>query len=170
MAGDSPRESMMNRRALLKASLAAGGGLVLHAYLAEPVADAAATPAGSAAPAVATGEVALNAWLRIAADDQVTIVVSQAEMGQGISTTLPVVLAEELGADWSRVQIESSPAAVAYQNPHARWQYTGNSESTIGFFELMRTMGASAREMLIAAAAARLGVKPEACRFAGRGR
>ena len=161
MATDSPRGSMLNRRALLQASLLAGGGLALHAYLPALEADAEAAPA---APAAATGAVALNAWLRIAADDQVTIVVSQAEMGQGISTTLPVVLAEELGADWSRVQIESSPAAVAYQNPHAHWQYTGNSESTIGFFELMRTMGASAREMLIAAGATRLGVKPATCR------
>ncbi len=164
MASNAKRPPMLNRRTILKAGVLAGGGLVLHAYLPELVpaleADAEAAPAGPAS----AGAVALNAWLRIAADDQVTIVVSQAEMGQGISTTLPVVLAEELGADWSRVQIESSPVAVAYQNPKAHWQYTGNSESTIGFFELMRTMGASAREMLIAAGAARLGVKPAACR------
>jgi isoquinoline 1-oxidoreductase subunit beta len=162
MAGDSPRTPALSRRALLQAGALAGGGLVLHAYLPEE-ADAEAAPA-AATPAATTGAIALNAWLRIAADDQVTIVVSQAEMGQGISTTLPVVLAEELGADWSRVQIESSPVGVAYQNPHAKWQYTGNSESTIGFFELMRTMGAGAREMLIAAAATRLGVKPATCR------
>jgi isoquinoline 1-oxidoreductase beta subunit len=152
----------MTRRTLLKAGVLAGGGLMLHAYL--PDTEAVAEAAGTAAPPAAAAAVALNAWLRIATDDQVTIIVSQAEMGQGISTTLPVVLAEELGADWSRVQIETSPVGVAYQNPKAHWQYTGNSESTIGFFELMRTMGASAREMLIAAAATRLGVKPQALR------
>jgi isoquinoline 1-oxidoreductase beta subunit len=105
----------------------------------------------------------MNAWLRISRADQVTIVVSQAEMGQGISTTLPAVLAEELGADWSRVVLENAPVGPAYQNPRLKWQFTGNSESTSSFFELMRTMGASAREMLIAAAATRLGVKPASC-------
>lgn len=160
MASKSPRAQLPTRRTLLKAGVLAGGGLALHAYLPHLEAGAeAATP-----EAAATTAVALNAWLRIAPDDQVTIVVSQAEMGQGISTTLPLVLAEELGADWSRVRLENSPVATAYQNPHAHWQYTGNSESTIKFFELMRTMGASAREMLIAAAAAKLKVKPETLR------
>src|SRR5262249_11007645 len=70
---------------------------------------------------------------------------------------------EELGADWSRVKIEFSPTAPAYRNPRINWQFTGNSESTTGFFELMRAMGASAREMLIAAAAIRWGVKAEEC-------
>jgi isoquinoline 1-oxidoreductase beta subunit len=159
MADDHPSASpraptQLSRRALLKASLLAGGGLVLHAHL----------PAALAHPIRATDPVALNAWLRIAADDQITIMVSQAEMGQGISTTLPVVLAEELGADWSRVKIESSPVGRAYQNPRLKWQFTGNSESTSSFFDLMRTMGAGAREMLIAAAATRLGVKPASCR------
>lgn len=142
----------LTRRGLLKASLLAGGGLVLHAHL----------PAAFAAPAPAA--VALNAWLRISSADVVTIVVSQAEMGQGISTTLPAVLAEELGADWSRVVLESAPADPAYRNPRVKWQFTGNSESTSSFFTLMRTMGASARDMLIAAAATRLGVAPASCR------
>jgi len=149
-----PRRSLLTRRAMLKASALAGGGLVLHAHL----------PRALAAPTDAPAPVALNAWLRISADDRVTIVVSQAEMGQGISTTLPAVLAEELGADWSRTAFETSPVAAAYQNPRVKWQFTGNSESTSSFFELMRTMGASGREMLIAAAAKRLGVAPATCR------
>src|SRR5262245_66338481 len=82
-------------------------------------------------------------------------------MGQGVMTTLPAVLAEELGANWSRVKVEVSPTAPAYRNPRINWQFTGNSESTTGFFELLRTMGASAREMLIAAAANRWGVKAD---------
>ena len=147
-------DTSWTRRSLLKAGALAGGGLVLRARLPRALA------AGGAAPAAA----ALNAWLQISADDQVTIVVSQAEMGQGISTTLPAVLAEELGADGSRIKLESSPAAPAYRNPRIKWQFTGNSESTSSFFELMRTMGASAREMLIAAAAARWGVAAGDCR------
>lgn len=109
-------------------------------------------------------EVQLNAWVRIASDDTVTIVVSQAEMGQGIRTTLPAVLAEELGADWSRVRLEDSPTDPAYRNPRINWQFTGNSESTPSFFELMRQMGASAREMLIGAAAQKWNVQPGTCR------
>ena len=70
------------------------------------------------AAAVAAGqEQTLNAWVRVSSEDKVTIVVSQAEMGQGIMSTLPMVLAEELGADWDRVHLENSPAAEAYRNP-----------------------------------------------------
>lgn len=113
--------------------------------------------------------IALNAWLKIGTDDSLTIIVSQAEMGQGIRTTLPAVLAEELGADWSRVRLEDSPTDPAYRNPRINWQFTGNSESTPSFFELMRHMGASAREMLIGAAAQRWNVEPGTCRTeAGR--
>src|SRR5260370_22174273 len=107
--------------------------------------------------------IALNAWLRIGFDDTVTIIVSQAEMGQGITTTLPAVLADELGADWNRVKLENSPADPAYRNPARNWQFTGNSESTTAFFDFLRTMGASAREMLIAAAADKWKVDPTGC-------
>jgi isoquinoline 1-oxidoreductase beta subunit len=107
--------------------------------------------------------VTLNAWVRIATDDTVTLVASQAEMGQGAGTTLPAILAEELGADWKRVRLEQAPADPAYRNPRINWQFTGNSESTTGFFELLRQMGASARAMLIAAAAEQWNVAPEEC-------
>ncbi|WP_083636252.1 molybdopterin cofactor-binding domain-containing protein [Bradyrhizobium sp. AS23.2] len=101
----------------------------------------------------------LNAWLRIAADDTVTLTVSQSEMGQGISTTLPVVLADELGADWSRVRFESADFDPAYRHPQYKWMFTGNSESVSTFYPIMRTMGAAARQMLTSAAATRLGVE-----------
>src|SRR6516165_2155333 len=113
--------------------------------------------------AAAMQDQTLNAWVRVSSDDKVTIVVSQAEMGQGIMSTLPLVLAEELGADWDRVQLEMSPAAEAYRNPRLNWQFTGNSESTSSFFELMRKVGASAREMLISASAERWHVAPSSC-------
>jgi isoquinoline 1-oxidoreductase beta subunit len=150
--------SAWTRRAVLKVGALAGGGLVLGAAIPRALAAAGSSP-----------EAALNAWVRISASDVVTIVVSQAEMGQGISTTLPAVLAEELGADWSRVKLESAIADPAYRNPRTHHQFTGNSESISSFFEVMRAMGASAREMLIAAAAARWKVAPETCRAeAGR--
>ena len=108
--------SSWTRRSLLKVGALAGGGLVLGASI--PCASARGGPAP---------EAALNAWLRISASDQVTIIVSQAEMGQGISTTLPAVLAEELGADWSRVKLETPVTDPAYRNPRTRSQFTGNS-------------------------------------------
>jgi isoquinoline 1-oxidoreductase beta subunit len=108
-------------------------------------------------------EITLNAWVRIGTDDTVTLIASQAEMGQGAGTTLPAILAEELGADWKRVRLEQAPADTAYRNPRINWQFTGNSESTTGFFDLLRQMGASARAMLIAAAAEQWNVAPEEC-------
>jgi len=92
--------------------------------------------------------VPLNAWVRIEPDNTVTLVVSQAEIGQGISTTLPAVIADEMGADWGRVRLENSPADPAYRNPRINWQFTGNSESTTAYFDLMREMGANARDSI----------------------
>jgi len=142
------------RREFVISSALAAGGLLLHGVFSEPVADAQ-TPAR---------HVALNAWLKIAPDNTVTIISSQAEMGQGIQTTLPAVLADELGADWTRVRLENAPADAAYRNPRLNWQFTGNSESTTAFFDLMREMGARGRHMLVAAAASRWNVDPASCR------
>ena len=108
-------------------------------------------------------EAELTAWVRITPDDQVTIVVSQAELGQGISTTLPAILADELGARWERVKLVTAPFAPAYRNPERNWMFTGNSESSQAFHDLMRKTGAAAREMLVAAAAARWGVAAREC-------
>jgi isoquinoline 1-oxidoreductase beta subunit len=98
----------------------------------------------------------LTAWVRIGADDRVSLILSQVEIGQGISTTLPAILADELGADWSRVEIIHAPIAQKdispYQNPRIHFMFTGNSESTASFSPVMRKAGAAAREMLIAAA------------------
>jgi isoquinoline 1-oxidoreductase subunit beta len=110
-----------------------------------------------------TKKLPLAAWVRISHENKVTIVVSQAEMGQGIMSTLPAVLAEELGADWDQVQLEMSGVDPAYRNPRINFQFTGNSESTMSFFELMRLIGASAREMLISAASDRWHVDASSC-------
>jgi len=107
--------------------------------------------------------VALNVWVRISSDDRVTLLLSQAEIGQGISTTLPVILADELGADWAKVAIENSPVGPDYQNPRIHWMFTGNSESVQSFAPHLRRMGAAAREMLIATAAKRWTAGPADC-------
>lgn len=150
------RAALGRREFLFTASLV-GGSLVMKCAM--PLQEVLAT-AGPADAKV----LALNAWVKIGTDDSVTIVVSQAEMGQGISTTMPAIIADELGADWSRVRLENSPTDPAYRNPRVNWQFTGNSESTTAFFDLMRRMGASAREMLISAAAQRWKVDASTCR------
>lgn len=134
----------ITRRSFLSSLSTAGGAFALGCAFEV----AAQTPASSTTP--------LNAWVRIERDNRVTLVVSQAEIGQGIATTLPAVIAEELGADWNHIILENSPADPAYRNPRLNWQFTGNSESTTSFYELMREMGAGAREMLISAASDRL--------------
>jgi isoquinoline 1-oxidoreductase subunit beta len=144
-----------SRREFLVTSTLAAGGLLIHGSM------AAAQRGGSAAP---RAEAVLNAWVKIAPDNTITIISSQAEMGQGIQTTLPAVLADELGADWSKVRLENAPADPAYRNPRINWQFTGNSESTTAFFDLMREMGAAGRQMLIGAAAGRWKVDAGTCR------
>lgn len=107
----------------------------------------------------------LTAWIRIEPSSRtVALVVSQAELGQGISTTLPAVLADELGADWASVTLQTAPWDPAYRNPKYEWMFTGNSESVQAFYSHMRTVGAAAREMLVAAAAQRWGVSASECR------
>jgi isoquinoline 1-oxidoreductase beta subunit len=129
-----------SRRALLK-----GGALVLAASLVpEAVARAATT-----APA------ALTAWVRIAADNTITVMASQSEMGQGTTTTLAAVLADELYVGPDKIKIAFAPFDPAYRDPVFHWMFTGNSQGTSSFYAVMRHMGAAAREMLVAAAAAR---------------
>ncbi|MGW1424565.1 molybdopterin cofactor-binding domain-containing protein [Bradyrhizobium manausense] len=107
---------------------------------------------------------ATNAWLRIAPDDTVTIKLAQSEMGQGIATTLPLALADELDADWSHVKFEWADFDQSYRHPQYQWMFTGNSESISTFFPMMRTIGAAARTMLIKAAAKRLDVRDDTLR------
>src|SRR6266566_692281 len=109
--------SKVSRRFFISASIAAGGGLLIGYSLSTPsglVGDVAF--AAEEGNATIGNDIPLNAWIRINPNDEVTLISSQSEMGQGIMTTLPAVLAEELGADWSRVKIEFSTVAPAYRN------------------------------------------------------
>lgn len=129
----------LSRRRFIALIGRTSGALVLSASW--PASGALLKGLGSARPE--RGEVGITAWVRIAPDNTVTLVVSQAEIGQGISTTLPALLADELGADWSKIRLVTAPYDLAYRNPRVNWMFTGNSESVQSFYELMRRVGAS---------------------------
>jgi isoquinoline 1-oxidoreductase subunit beta len=145
---------LTNRRDLLRVA-ATGGALLLSAawYRSVPAADDRPTPPTPATP--------IPAWVKIASDGSVTVISSQSEMGQGTTTTLAAALADELYLRWEAVRVEFSPFDPAYRDPVYNWMFTGNSQGISSFYELMRKMGAAAREMLTAAAATRLGVTAE---------
>jgi isoquinoline 1-oxidoreductase beta subunit len=105
-----------------------------------------------------------NAFLRIGTDGTVLVVLAHSEMGQGIWTTMPMLIAEELDADWSKVKAEHCGVAPVYAHTSFGMQITGGSTSTHSEFDRYRQVGAMARELLVKAAAAKFGVKPEDCR------
>lgn len=103
-----------------------------------------------------------NAWVTIAADDIVSIMSPASEMGQGIMTTLPLLIAEEMDADWDRVRIIQAPSdAQTFGNPgFYGTQLTGGSASTRGYYALLRLIGAQTRQVILASAAGLLEVPP----------
>ncbi len=111
-----------------------------------------ADPAGAAQRSATT--FAPNAFVRIGTDDSVTVIVNHSEMGQGVIPALPMLVAEELDADWSKVRVEAAPVDPAYNHTLFGIQMTGGSTSTWTEWERLRQAGAMARAMLIAAAAA----------------
>lgn len=118
------------------------------------------------AEAATAGEPAtVTAFLRIGTDDVVTVLANHSEMGQGVWTTIPMLIAEELEADWSKIRVEHAPVAPAFvRPPGTRGQATGGSSSTRSEFERLRQVGATARMMLIEAAARRWKVPAERLR------
>jgi isoquinoline 1-oxidoreductase beta subunit len=147
----------MKRREFLKAGAALGGGLLISLYVPEFV--SAARAADSTAKPVA-----LNAFVRIGTDEAVTVISNHSEMGQGIYTSLPMLLNEELEADWARVRVESSPVEAVYNHTVFGIMMTGGSTTTNSEYDRFRKMGAMARIMLIAAAAQSWNVDPQTCR------
>jgi isoquinoline 1-oxidoreductase subunit beta len=138
--------SPVSRRAFVVAGVAAGAGLVIGFYL----------PHGK----TNNGKefFSPNAYLRITPDNKITIVVARSEMGQGVRTALPMILAEELEADWKQIEIEQAGASTLYGD-----QTTGGSASVRTTWDPMRKAGATAREMLISAAALTWGVSRSSC-------
>ncbi|HXZ14358.1 MAG TPA: xanthine dehydrogenase family protein molybdopterin-binding subunit [Candidatus Sulfotelmatobacter sp.] len=146
--------TMMERREFLKVTVGASSGLLIGFYL--PFAGAAA-----AAPA---GEVFKpNAFVRIAPDETISVVCNHSEMGQGVYTSLPMLLADEMDADWTKVRYEPAPVDPAYNHPVFGVQMTGGSTSTWSGFEQYRKAGAAARAVLVAVAAREWSVAPEKC-------
>jgi isoquinoline 1-oxidoreductase subunit beta len=137
----------LSRRAFLGTSAAAGAGLVIGFYLPRR------------AQAEVEGVFSPNAYLRITPDGKITVVVARTEMGQGVWTALPMILAEELEADLNQITIEQAGASTLFGD-----QTTGGSASVRTTWDPMRKAGAQAREMLITAAATQWGVPRESCK------
>jgi len=147
----------VDRREFLKGVASGATGLVIGFYL----------PHGSQARAAAAPDAlpfAPNAWIRIGTDDTVTLVIDKSEMGQGVVTSLSMLIAEELECGWKKIRTVFAPAAKEYANPEFGMQGTGGSTSVKGMWTPLRKAGAQAREMLIAAASGKWGVDKGVCR------
>src|ERR1700709_1888463 len=147
----------VSRRSLLAGGLA--GGFLLAFHLPLRAANEPVQP-----PDVTEGKFAPNAFIRVDAAGQTTLVVPQVEMGQGVYTSIPMILAEELDADFSKVTLQHAPPNdKLYGNPPLGLQVTGNSNSIRAFWMPLRNAGASARAMLVQAAAQQWQVEPASC-------
>ena len=142
-----------SRREFLTAGAAASGALVLGITLPERGAHAAGV--ATAMP---------NAWVRIGSDDTVTILCARSEMGQGVYTALPTLVAEELEVDLGQIKVEIAPFGDPYINALLGGQITGGSTSVVEGYDKLRLAGAQARSMLVAAAAQKWGATATACR------
>jgi len=150
----------LNRRELLRNTVASAAGLVV-AFHVPRIARAAGPPAPAIPPLPPA-----NAFLRIGADDSVTVLLAHSEMGQGSWTGLAMMVAEELDCDWSKVRSEHAPAAPVYAHPIFGVQMTGGSSATWSEFDRYRQVGATARDMLVRAAAARWKTSPAGLKVA----
>jgi isoquinoline 1-oxidoreductase subunit beta len=149
--------AMVGRREFIRTGAAIGGGLLVSWY--------APLPGGpGSALAAEEKDFALNAFVRIGTDESVTVISAHSEMGQGIYTSLPMLLNEELQADWSKIRVEAAPVDKVYNHPVFGVQMTGGSTTSPAEWERYRKMGATARVMLIEAAAAKWNVEASACR------
>ncbi len=145
-----------SRREFLKTSAAAvGGGLVLGVVLPDALAQSVAAPGAPVMP---------NAWVKIGRDNSVTILSARSEMGQGVYTALPTLVAEELEVDLTKIKVEIAPPGEPYVNAMLGGQITGGSTSVTEGYDKLRIAGAQARTMLVSAAAQRWGVDASTCR------
>jgi isoquinoline 1-oxidoreductase beta subunit len=147
----------LSRRSFLRVSAAAAGGLLASLYLDFPLnAQESAQPKSKVYPP--------DAFVHIRPDGKILITVNRLEFGQGVQTSLPMILADEMDADWSQVIAELAPAADIYKDPLFGIQFVGGSNSIAHSFEQYRALGARTRAMLVAAAAEKWKVAPDQCR------
>ncbi|MGY4419917.1 isoquinoline 1-oxidoreductase beta subunit [Bradyrhizobium sp. JR6.1] len=152
----SERAADLSRRNFLRASAIAGGGLLLSVSLPFASREGEAAASGGFAP---------NAFIRIGGDGKVVLTMPYVEMGQGTYTSIPMLIAEELEIGLTQVQLEHAPPSdKLYANPLLGVQATGNSNAMRGAWQPMRKAGATAKAMLVAAAAKRWNVEPGSCR------
>jgi isoquinoline 1-oxidoreductase beta subunit len=151
MATHPSLENAVSRRAFLKTSAAGGAALVIGFHLSPGAFAEQAQEQKTPNP--------FDAWVRVTPDNRVTLVLGKSEMGQGVYTSLPMILAEELCVDWKQVHVEQAPT-----NPKVYDHGTGGSGSVNGSWLPLRRAGAAAREMLIAAAAKKWEVGAETCK------
>ncbi|HEX2269134.1 MAG TPA: molybdopterin cofactor-binding domain-containing protein, partial [Pyrinomonadaceae bacterium] len=156
----------LDRRGFLRVSFAAAGGLFVSLYLDPPsVRKAFAQESNQGNQAPAQPKVyPPDAFVNIRPDGKIVIQVNRLEFGQGVQTALPMLLADELDADWSNVIAELAPAADVYKDPMFGIQMVGGSGSIAHSYQQYRELGAKTRAMLIAAAAERWNIAPEQCR------
>jgi isoquinoline 1-oxidoreductase beta subunit len=152
----------LSRREFLKISGAVGGSLLIGIQLGGCKQDT--PPTESATPSTpASFDFQPNIWITISPDNSVTIRVASSEMGQGVMTALPMLIAEELDADWDKIKAEFAPVNPAFANPIFGRQQTGGSTAVRGYWNLLREAGAVGREVLITAAAQTWGVPAQDC-------
>jgi len=158
-AFNAPTDLHLNRRSFLRASAGAAGGLLLSMYFDLPaLAQEGNPPAAKVYPP--------DAFVHVRPDGRIVVMVNRLEFGQGVQTALPMILAEEMDADWSQVQAELAPAGDVYRDALFGLQMTGGSAAVANSFQQYRELGARARAMLVSAAADRWGVTPDQCRTA----
>jgi isoquinoline 1-oxidoreductase beta subunit len=150
---------LLCRRTFLRVSATVAGGLFVSLHLDFPLHAQEASQTGSEPKVYPPG-----AFVEIRPDGRIVIRVNRLEFGQGIQTALPMILAEELDADWSQVIAELAPAADVYKDPLHGLQLVGSSISISHSFQQYRELGARTRSMLVAAAALRWNVSPGQCR------
>ena len=155
----SVNQPKLNRRSFLRVSSVAAGGLLVSLYLDFP---SLAQEGGQQAPPPKVYPP--DAFVNIRPDGKIVIQVNRLEFGQGVQTALPMILADELDADWSQVIGELAPAKDVYKDPLFGIQMVGGSGSIAHSFTQYRELGAKTRAMLVATAASRWGTTPDKCR------
>ena len=150
----SLKKNGIDRRSFLKTSAAGAAGLLVGFYFHGDIESLAAAP---------DAPVVLNAWIHVGTDDLVTILIDKSEMGQSILTGLAMIAADELDCDWAKVRTEFAPADKVYINPRFGVQGTGGSSGTPTSWNPLRKASATARAMLLQAAAQKWGVDPSEC-------